>query len=803
MKFLLPLLPFLTLAFPAPAQDLYDESTLREIHLTFSQANWWNQLEANYGTGVEIPADLMMAGVTYSDVGVRFKGNTSFTRPNTQKKSFNISMNSFVDGQDLLGYSTLNLNNAFMDPTFMREVLFSKACRSFTTAAKGNFIHLIINGENWGVYANIQQLNKDFLEEWYPTDTGDRFKIPSAMHNPGKASFNWLGSNSSNYEPWYELKTEDLTAYDRIRDLCRLIDNSPTGSTYVSDIEEVMNLDRALWTLALENCFMDSDGYVHKGSDYALYRDNVQGRWNLLQRDANEAFGSFSRNSWGTNGTVNLHPDYDHGNVDLPLMRHLMNFPEMHERYLAHFRCIMEEWLDPARTDPLIDAWDVLIRAEVQADNKKIYSFSDYTTNLDTDVNNGNTVFKGLRQFVDERRNYLSALPEFNRPLPNLSGIRHVPAAPAAGEIVKVTVSASAPSGSQLAFVNLHLRQFGAYQITPMFDDGAHGDGQANDAVWGALIPGLAAGSRVEYYVSAGCDSASGGAWEFLPRTAEFQAPSWNTQAANSTSPCINEFMAINGDTVSDEMGEFDDWVEILNRDSTPLDLSGFFLSDNSADLVKWIFPVGTQVGVGESVLVWADNEESQGPLHAGFKLSGSGETLFLTSPDGTTVLDAFSFGVQRENFSSGRLLDGQSQWVTFSGPTPGTSNQVICGYRSFDQLDASAHPLELLGVGLPAIGGSVQIEVRNAPSSSTILLFASRGSDEIADLTSAGTVLLDMSRVVFQQSVQVDSAGVATFIAPLNNPALVGQAFYAQAISLNMGSDGALSNGLELVVCP
>jgi hypothetical protein len=307
----------------------------------------------------------------------------------------------------------------------------------------------------------------------------------------------------------------------------------------------------------------------------------------------------------------------------------------------------------------------------------------------------------------------------------------------------------------------------------------------------------------VEYYVSAGCDVASGGAWEFLPRTAEFQPPAWNTQAGNNTTPCINEFMAINGDTIADEAGEFDDWIEVLNRDSSPLDLGGLFLSDNPTNLNKWVFPAGTQVGAGESILVWADGDESQGPLHADFKLSGSGETIILTSDDGTTVLDAFYFGTQQENVSSGRLFDGQSEWVTFAEATPASSNQIICGYRPFDQLDPAAHPLEMVGIGSPAIGGTVQIEIRNAPPSGTVLLFASRGADEITNLTSAGTVLLDMSQVFFQQPLQTDSTGVATLLVPLNSTALIGQTFYAQGISLSMGPDGALSNGLELVICP
>ena len=88
-------------------------------------------------------------------------------------------------------------------------------------------------------------------------------------------------------------------------------------------------------------------------------------------------FGSFSRNSWGTNGTVNLHPDYDTNDPNLPLMNKILTIPFVRERYLAHFKTIIEEWMDWGRVGPIVTNWDNLIRNEVQADNKKIYSFSE------------------------------------------------------------------------------------------------------------------------------------------------------------------------------------------------------------------------------------------------------------------------------------------------------------------------------------------------------------------------------------------------------------------------------------------
>jgi len=76
----------------------------------------------------------------------------------------------------------------------------------------------------------------------------------------------------------------------------------------------------------------------------------------------------------------------------------------------------------------------------------------------------------------------------------------------------------------------------------------------------------------------------------------------------------------------------------------------------------------------GGYVLVWCDEDGSQGPLHANFKLSASGEFIALVKADGMTILDSTSFGGQLEDVSMGRTPDGAAGWV-YMTPTPASSN--------------------------------------------------------------------------------------------------------------------------------
>ena len=115
---------------------LYDEAVLRTISLEFSQTDWWSELQRNYAAEENILADLTVDGVLYPGVGVRFKGTTSYTLTgNSQKKSFNIEIDETHPDQRVMGYRTLNLNNAYNDPSFIREVLYFNVARRYIPSA--------------------------------------------------------------------------------------------------------------------------------------------------------------------------------------------------------------------------------------------------------------------------------------------------------------------------------------------------------------------------------------------------------------------------------------------------------------------------------------------------------------------------------------------------------------------------------------------------------------------------------------------------------------------------------------------
>ncbi|MEP4077483.1 CotH kinase family protein [Haloferula sp.] len=139
----------------------------------------------------------------------------------------------------------------------------------------------------------------------------------------------------------------------------------------------------------------------------------------------------------------------------------------------------------------------------------------------------------------------------------------------------------------------------------------------------------------------------------------------------------INEFMSANSATISDENGDSEDWIELINDGASPVDLSNWGLSDEQNTPFKWTFPTGTTIPAGETLGIWASGKDRLslgGIFHTNFSILADGEPLFLTDSDGSLV-DSLPAIVLRPDISFGRTLENPQQLGYFSEPTPGTPN--------------------------------------------------------------------------------------------------------------------------------
>lgn len=250
-----------------------------------------------------------------------------------------------------------------------------------------------------------------------------------------------------------------------------------------------------------------------------------------------------------------------------------------------------------------------------------------------------------------------------------------------------VTITAEVSDQEGLDRVELMVDMGSGYVAQVMYDDGAHGDGAAADSVFGAIIGVQPSGTLVKYYVAA---------YDLLgqvttkPSTAPVR---YHAYTVDHEVPylMINEVMADNSSGHTDEAGEYDDWIEIWNLGTTACDLSGMYLTDDLDDHRFWPLPTIT-LDPQAYIVVWCDDDAGQGLLHAGFKLSASGEEIGLYDKEdhGNALIHGFSFGLQNPDQSIGFTHDGPTVVGGFRNgleirevaeyliaPTPGEENTL------------------------------------------------------------------------------------------------------------------------------
>ncbi len=587
---LLAVLTALVIPCAAVAQDMYDPAVLRNFALRFDDADWNQRLRDNWQsdeqTGEEtlILADLDVDGTTYPDVGVRIRGNSSFfwLPPGSDKFSLKIRTDFVDPDQNVMGYDNFNLNNGFQDPTFSREVVFNNFVARFVPNPRAAHVVLSINGENWGVYNNIQQPNKRMLRDYFGNADGLRSNCSNNPNGPGLA---YQGDNASDYGD-YEISDDGGLAdpIGAIIDVARSLSTEPLASW--PNMDRLFAIDPSIWSVVLENALTDDDSYINKGCDFMLYRDPIDGRMHLFPRDNNE---SFKYPNWPANRNFTA--------TNKPVLSRMLAVPELRQRYMAHYRTILRE-LDWAHFGPLFEAQRQLIDAAVKADTKKLYSYQMFQQNYTSSVTLTTIPFEslvGLRQFLDQRSALLAGNAELVAAGPVIAKVGASSSTPEITDEVVVTAAVAAP-GSSVAKVELFYRPSaaGVYLRAAMLDDGSAGDAAANDGIYSATLPVVPTpGQRVDWYVAATAGN-SFSSMSFNPESAE-RGPLAIDYQRGGIGMRITEWM------YSGASGEF---VEFTNTSDQPIDMTGWSMDDSGATPGAFSLDAFGVVQPGESVVV-------------------------------------------------------------------------------------------------------------------------------------------------------------------------------------------------------
>ncbi|MEO6567995.1 MAG: CotH kinase family protein [Opitutaceae bacterium] len=270
------------------SEGLYDPKTLRTLFLQFEESDWEKEMEDFNRTDVDVPATVIVDGKTYRDVGVHFRGASSYFQiPTGLKRSLNVSFDHAHEKQTLMGFRTLNLLNSHEDASFLRPVLYSRIAQDYLAAPRMNFVRVVINGENWGIYSSAEQFSKEFAQERFGTASGARWKVPGSPN--GRGSLAYLGEDPAPYKAIYDIKSkDDKKSWAKLIHLCKVL-NETAPEQLEAALAPLLDVDSALKFLALEMTLVNGDGYWTRTSDYSIAEDS-KGRLHIVPHDMNETF---------------------------------------------------------------------------------------------------------------------------------------------------------------------------------------------------------------------------------------------------------------------------------------------------------------------------------------------------------------------------------------------------------------------------------------------------------------------------------------------------------------------------------
>ena len=670
MKYLILLTSLLTSSVTF-GQSFYDLNTVQKIEITFSQSNW-DQLMDNEkaGAGNYIMAQsVTINGQTFDSVGVKYKGNSTY-KANQTKNPLHIELDTYKD-HIYESYTDMKLSNVANDPSFVREVLSYQILGQYMDAPLSNYANVYINGNLIGLYSNSESISKKFVQSRFGSKENTFIKCnPPAGAGPGSSDYPNLvyqGTDSSKYYASYEMKSNH--GWDELIHLC------DTLSNHLNDIEKILDVDRALWMLAFNNVLVNLDSYSGGfAQNYYLYRDD-NGRFIPIVWDLNESFGRFSMTGTGNLNSTTAKQQMTHllheNDANYPLIKQLLNNPMYKRMYLAHIKTMLSENFGNGSYLTSGGQMQTLIDAFVQADNNKFFTYANFKDNLNADISGGGpgpggSGTPGIGNLMNGRNTYLMGLTDFKTTEPTIIDIKLSNMKPSANDTVFITATISNNNAAYLGFRSNSLLPFSRIQ---MYDDGMHGDGKANDGVFGSSV--VLKSYSTQYYIYAENNTIG----KFSPERAEHEFHSINTVG----NLFINELMASNKTTYADPFGNYDDWIEIYNPTAQSLALGDYYLSDDSDTPNLWKLP-SESIAAGGFKIIWAAGDTTLSTSHTNFKLSKSGESLGLYKMNGGIfeTVDLISFDTQWSDYSLGRESDGASNWIKFEVATPNSTNIII-----------------------------------------------------------------------------------------------------------------------------
>ncbi len=405
--------------------ELFDTSEPIEINIKMSEEDW-NDLLENALDEEYYSCDVVVNGTTFTNVGIRAKGNTSLSNiandPDTDRYSLKLEFDHYVDGQTCFGLDKLILNNNYADATNMKEALVYDMYQYLgADASLYNYAKISVNGEYWGVYLALEAVDDSFMLRNYGTQDGELYK-PESMDMSGKkdsnisdkleggerptrpdsisdggfsfdgnlpeggpgggfgsgggADLNYVDDELDSYSTIWDGSITDSTDSDHRR-VVTALKNISEGT----DLEKYMDIDNILKYMAVHTFVVNSDSLSgNMAHNYYLYEYN--GQLNILPWDYNLSFGGMGQGGSDASGVINDAIDTPFSGTDF--FDKLLENEEYLAQYHEYLRILAEEYVGGGVFDEFIENITSQIDELVETDPTAFYTAEEYSAAQET-----------------------------------------------------------------------------------------------------------------------------------------------------------------------------------------------------------------------------------------------------------------------------------------------------------------------------------------------------------------------------------------------------------------------------------
>ena len=425
---------------PEYMTKLFDKDKVLEINIKIDE-NDFDDLKENATDEQYYRADITIDGVTCKNVAIRAKGNSSLSQvagdDTTDRYSFKIKTDEYIDNQNIYGLSKFVLNNNIGDATNMKEYMSYDLLNQMGISTPGfAYANIKINDQDWGLYLAVESLEDEFIERNYGNTNGNLYKVETSNMGkenkagqqmqppegnqdgqqmqppegnqdgqqmqqgqgfPGGAGPGGMGKSGgsliysddeiSSYSDIFDYTILDKTNKSDKKRLIEIIKNLNEGTK----LEESIDVDEVLKYFAVNTFLVNLDSYAGSMKhNYYLYEQD--GKMQILPWDYNLAYGAFFMMGGGADNSKNsqasqvinfpIDSPVTDSMENSPLISKLLEVNEYREKYHEYLQEIVDKYVNTGYFNEEIDKIDNLIADYVKNDKTAFFTYDEYKASL-------------------------------------------------------------------------------------------------------------------------------------------------------------------------------------------------------------------------------------------------------------------------------------------------------------------------------------------------------------------------------------------------------------------------------------